>query len=54
MSDMILLYQTVFIPRLLYNCESWSDLSSENYAMLQEITTDFPEESNGTPQIITC
>ena len=35
-SNMILLYHTVFIPRLKYNCESWSNLSSENYAMLQK------------------
>ena len=35
-SDMILLYHTVFIPRLIYSCESWSNLSSENYAMLQK------------------
>ena len=33
---MILLYHTVFIPRLRYNCESWSNLSSENYATLQK------------------
>ena len=35
-SNMILLYHTVFVRRLIYNCESWSNLSSENYAMLQK------------------
>ena len=33
---MILSYHTVFIPRLIYNCESWSNLSSENYAVLHK------------------
>ena len=35
-SDMILLYHTVSIPRLIYNSESWSNLSSENYVLLQK------------------
>ena len=35
-SNIILLYYTVFIPRLIYNCEGWSNLTSENYAMLQK------------------
>ena len=39
---MILLYHTVFIPKLIHNCEiSWSDLSSENYAMLQKSQLTF-------------
>ena len=40
-SNMILLYHTVFIPRLIYNCESWSNLSSENYAILQKSQLTF-------------
>ena len=40
-SDMILLYHTVFVPRLIYNCESWSNLSSENYALLQKSQLTF-------------
>ena len=40
-TEMILLYHTVFIPRLIYNCESWSNLSSENYAMLQKSQLTF-------------
>ena len=35
-SDTILLYHTVFIHRLIYTCESWSNLSSEKYAILQK------------------
>ena len=40
-SNMILLYCTVFVPRLIYNCESWSNLSSENYALLQKSQLTF-------------
>ena len=40
-SNMILLYYTVFIPRLTYSCESWSNLSSDNYAMLQKSQLTF-------------
>ena len=40
-SNMILLYHIVFIPRLIYNCESWSNLNSENYAMLQKSQLTF-------------
>ena len=40
-SNMILLYHTVFIPRLIYNCESWSNLSSENYSVLQKSQLTF-------------
>ena len=40
-SDMILRYHTVFVPRLIYNCESWSNLSSENYALLQKSQLTF-------------
>ena len=40
-SNMILLYHTVFIPGLIYNCKSWSNLSSENYAMLQKSQLTF-------------
>ena len=40
-SDMILMYHTDFVPRLTYNCESWSNLSSENYALLQKSQLTF-------------
>ena len=38
---MILLYHAVFVPRLIYNCESWSNLSSENHALLQKSQLTF-------------
>ena len=40
-ANMILLYHTVFIPRLIYNCESLSNLSSDNYATLQKSQLTF-------------
>ena len=32
---MLLLYKTVFISRLIYNCEAWSNLTPKNYLTLQ-------------------
>ena len=32
---MLLLYKTVFIPRLIYNCEAWSNLTPKDYLTLQ-------------------
>ena len=33
--SMLLLYKTVFIPRLIYNCEAWSDLTPKDYLTLR-------------------
>ena len=32
--SMLLLYKTVFIPRLIYNCEAWSNLTPKNHLTL--------------------
>ena len=32
---MLLLYRSVFLPRLLYNCEAWSNLSKNDIKSLQ-------------------
>ena len=32
---MLLLYKTVFISRLIYNCEAWSNLTPKDYLTLQ-------------------
>ena len=32
---MFLLYKAVFLPRMIYNCESWSKLTSKDIAELQ-------------------
>ena len=33
--SMLLLYKTVFIQRLIYNCEAWSTLTPKNHLILQ-------------------
>ena len=33
--SMLLLYKTVFMPRLIYNCEAWSNLTPKDYLTLQ-------------------
>ena len=35
--SMLLLYKTVFIPRLIYNCEAWSNLTPKDYLTLQAL-----------------
>ena len=37
--SMLLLFKTVFIPRLIYNCEAWSNLTPKDYLTLQASTT---------------
>ena len=32
---MLVLYKAVFLPRLIYNCEAWSNLYKNDYMMLQ-------------------
>ena len=32
---MFLLYKAVFLPRMIYNCESWSKMTSKDIAELQ-------------------
>ena len=32
---MLILYQSLFLPRLIYNCESWSNLRTKDYQALQ-------------------
>ena len=34
--SMLLLYKTVFISRLFYNCEAWSNLTPKNYLTLKD------------------
>ena len=33
--SMITMYQSVFLPRLIYNCESWSNLTQKDISNLQ-------------------
>ena len=46
-------YKTVFIPRLIYNCEAWSNLTPKDYLTLQTSQLTYlrnvPEVSKATP-----
>ena len=33
--NMLILYQSVFLPRLIHNCESWSNMTPKDYKALQ-------------------
>ena len=39
--SMLLLYKTVFIPRLIYNCGAWSNLTPKDYLTLQATQLTF-------------
>ena len=40
-SNLLTLYQSVFIPRLIYNCEAWSNLKAKDYQVLQKLQLNF-------------
>ena len=35
--NMFILYQSVFLPRLIYNCESWPNMIPKDYKVLQSV-----------------
>ena len=41
MFSMMVMYQSVFLPRLLYNCESWSNLTHKDISNLQGAQLNF-------------
>ena len=40
-NNMLLLYQSIFWPRLIYNCEAWSNISENDYKQLQNAQLAF-------------
>ena len=54
---MLLLYKTVFIPRLIYNSEAWSNLTPKEYLALQTSQLTYSrnvlEVSKATPTAAT-
>ena len=40
-SNMLLLYQSIFIPRLIYNCETWTKITLKDYASLRKSQLSF-------------
>ena len=39
--SMLILYKTVFVPRLIYSCEAWSNLKAADYKSLQSAQLKF-------------
>ena len=40
-SNLLTLYQSVFIPGLIYSCEAWSNLKAKDYQVLQKLQLNF-------------
>ena len=36
-----MLYKTVFLPRLLFNCETWTNLSDNDFSNLQKVKLNY-------------
>ena len=53
--NMLILYQSVFLPRLIYNCESWSNMTPKDYKVLQSAQSlylwNVMEVSRATPTV---
>ena len=52
-SAMFLLYRSVFLPRLIFNCETWSNLTNQEVELLQKVQLKYlrnmTEVANSTP-----
>ena len=50
---MLLLYESVFPPRFVYNCKAWSNLTRKEYLDFEKAQKNFPlrvmEVPNSTP-----
>ena len=50
---MLLLYESVFLPRPVYNCEAWSNLARKDYLDFEKARKNFllrvMEVPNSTP-----
>ena len=40
-SNMLLLYRSIFIPQLIYNCETWTNITLKDYASLRKSQLSF-------------
>ena len=40
-SEMLLLYHLVFLPRIVYNCEAWTNLTCKDYSCLENAQKNF-------------
>ena len=51
---MLLLYRSVFLPRLLYNCEAWWNLSKNDMKSLQAFSIKLFSVCDGGTKVNTC
>ena len=53
--NMFIMCQSVFLPRLIYNCESWSNMTPKDYKVLQSAQSlylqNVMEVSRATPTV---
>ena len=54
----LILYKTVFVPRLIHNCEAWSNLKAADCKILQSAQLNFMrkilEVPRSTPTVALC
>ena len=48
-SNMLILYESVFLPRLVYNCEVWSNLTRKDYLDFEKVQKNFMLHVMGVP-----
>ena len=47
-----MLYKTVFLPRFLYNCETWANLSDNAFSNLQKVQLNYLRRIMEVPRSI--
>ena len=51
-SNMLLLYRSIFIPRLIYNCETWTNTILKDYASLKKSQLSFLRRALELPRSV--
>ena len=51
-SNMLLLYQSIFIPRLIYNCETWTNITLKDNASLRMSQLSFLRRALELPKSV--
>ena len=51
-SNMLLLHRSIFIPRLIYNCETWTKVILKDYASLRKSQLSFLRRALEIPRSV--
>ena len=51
-SNMLLLYRSIFIHRLIYNCETWTNITLKDYASLRKSQLSFLRRALEIPRSV--